>query len=291
MKPDLELHYHQILAGVIEQVLRCRSGPIRVPELATAAGFSRFHLARLFHHTTEETLEQFLRRIRLERSAYMLLNSNQSILEISVDSGYQSPEAFSRAFRQSHGCLPTIFRKKMTEWKLPSPVDLHWNADWVVSGGGKSLCAESIVSMPTRYACVWRAVRNYSRLDESWVRFAEEYAGQIPGNATFVTVYLDNMWTHPVTNTMRAELGWLCQAGLAPPKGMRRITIPGGCYAVSRFVERKDRNDAWSYMSGKYSVDRRERSHHPSYDEYAAWPLPFDQVRTRIIAGLQRKGE
>jgi AraC family transcriptional regulator len=257
-----------------------------VPDLANSAGFSRFHLGRLFHQTTEETLEQFLRRIRLERAAYMLLNSGQSVLEISIDIGYQSPEAFSRAFRQAHGCLPTAFRKKGGDWKLHSPTDLHWNADWVVEGQGASPWKESVVSMPTRYACVWRAIRNYSRLEESWQKFEEAFAGQIPPKATFITVYRDNMWTHPVSNTMRADIGWLCPVTYMPPRGMRRIVIPGGCYAMSRFVARHERNDAWSYFGGHYSLTKSLESPTLSYDEYATWPLPFAQVQTRIMAGV-----
>lgn len=256
-----------------------------MPDLATSAGFSRFHLARLFHQTTEETLEQFLRRVRLERSAYMLLHSDESILEISIDSGYQSPEAFSRAFRQAYGCLPSHFRKGAGTWKLPAPTDLHWNADWVHPESGADLYDEAMVTMPARFACVWRVLGNYSRLEDSWKRFEESYQTRRSGR-TFITKYLDNMWTHPVTSTMRADIGWLCEPGELPPPGMRRIVIPAGCYASTRFVARTERNDAWSHMSGRYSGELRRRPELVSYDEYAAWPLPFESVQTRILIGV-----
>lgn len=273
-----------MLAGVIEDVLRCRSGPIRVPELAFSAGFSRFHLARLFHHTTEETLEAFLRRIRLERAAYMLLNSDQSILEISLDCGYRSPESFSRGFRREFGSLPSEFRKLSGSWKIPASSDLHWNADWVVAERPSLSLQERLVSMPARHACVHRAVGNYSRLEEAWTRFGEDLAAYLPSRATYVTLYLDNMWTHPVAGTMRADIGWLCTPAATPPPGMRKIVIPAGCYATTRFVERTERNDAWSFMSGHYAT--KDRYHgRVAYDEYAAWPLPFSKVRTRILIG------
>jgi AraC family transcriptional regulator len=283
--PEAELHYHQILAGVIEEVLRCRSGPIRVPELANSAGFSRFHLARLFHRTTEETLEAFLRRIRLERAAYMLGHSDLSVLEISIDSGYLSPEAFSRAFKQSHGCLPSQFRKSGRNWQLPSPVDLHWNADWVILDKPGAPYGESLVSVPVRYACVWRALGNYSKLDQAWKRFQDEYSSSIPAGAVFVTIYLDNMWTHPVTATMRADIGWLCAPAFPPPKGMRRIVIPAGCYVASRMLARSERNDGWSYMCGRYYPPSARRATTFAYDEYDRIPIPFDQARTRILVG------
>jgi AraC family transcriptional regulator len=287
VRSEKELHYHLILAGVIEEVLRCQSGPIRVPDLANSAGFSRFHLARLFHETTEETLEDFLRRIRLERAAYMLTNSPQSVLEISIDSGYRSPEAFSRAFRQAFGSLPSQFRNGSRDWKLDATSDLHWNADWVLPDNLDAEYGVSVVSMPLRYACVWRAIGNYARLEQAWQRLGEAYPHSIPTCATFITMYLDNMWTHPVCRTMRADIGWLCTPNDPPPSGMRRIILPGGCYATTRYVKRTERNDAWSYMSGRYTPMRGRRSNLSSYDEYAQWPLPFEDVQTKIYTGLR----
>ena len=212
MTPNAERHYHQLLAGVIEDVLRCSSGPIRVPKLALAAGLSRFHLVRLFSRMTGETLEQFLRRMRLERAAYMLIKSDHSILEISVDSGYQSPEAFSRAFRQAYGLIPTEYRKSRVTWKLPSPVGLHWNADWVLDDSPTKSWDEAPILVTASHACVWRFVGNYGWLEQGWLRFVERFSEFTPTDSTFITMYLDNMWTHPVRDTMRADLGWLCGA-------------------------------------------------------------------------------
>jgi AraC family transcriptional regulator len=234
----------------------------------------------------EETLEHFLRRVRLERAAYMLIHSNQTVLEISADGGYQSPEAFSRSFRKAFGCLPTLFRKGQTTWELPSPSNLHWNADWDLEDGAAPEWGESVVSAPARFACVWRAIGNYSQLSDAWRRFDASYRGQIPATATFVTVYLDNMWTHPVCETMRADIGWLCAPTAIPPRGMRRIYIPGGCYAVSRLIDRPDRHAAWSYMNGRHAG-----SDLVSYDEYSQWPLPFEQVKTRIYVGLKPRND
>ena len=48
MVSEFERKHHEVLAGLISHVLRCREGLIRVPDLAQQTGFSRFHLARLF---------------------------------------------------------------------------------------------------------------------------------------------------------------------------------------------------------------------------------------------------
>ncbi|HWD41569.1 MAG TPA: AraC family transcriptional regulator [Fimbriimonas sp.] len=279
-----EYHYHKILANVIEEVLRRKSGRVTVPELASTAGFSRYHLARLFHYMADETLEQFLRRIRLERAAYMLLHTNQRIFQIAMDSGYQSPEAFSRAFRKSYGCLPTKARGTLTTWELPASSDLHWNADWVLDQAPRDF-DDQIVQMPLRYAVVVRAIGDYANLADSWSTLQFKLAARIPVNATFITIYRDNLFTHPVCRTLRADLGWLCGREDAGPAGMRKTVIPAGSYAATRFVERSERTDAWSHMWGRYRSAGNETL---CYDEYNRWPLPFDEVKTRLLVSLTR---
>ncbi|MBS1717616.1 MAG: AraC family transcriptional regulator [Armatimonadetes bacterium] len=274
-----EYHYHKILATVIEEVLRRKSGRVRVPELAAVAGFSRFHLTRLFNYTAGETLEQFLRRIRLERSAYLLLHTNQRITQIAKESGYRSPEAFSRAFKRTFGCLPTEAKNRLDNWELASASDLHWNADWVLGNRQPDLDIHT-VELPTRYAHVWRAVGDYAKLPESWERLKALQGPGMPTTGTFITIYRDNLWTHPVCRTMRADLGWLCDPDDAPPSGMRKTMLPAGRYASTRFVDRSERTEAWSSMWGQYSLSGTDWI---CYDEYSDFPLPFDDVKTRLL--------
>jgi AraC family transcriptional regulator len=289
MKDATTRRYHELLAGLIEQVLRCREGPIQAPELAEFTGFSRFHLARLFREATEETLDGFLRRMRLERAAFTLLTTQSSVLEVAVECGYASSEAFARAFRSAYGLLPTHYRRRSNRvWKLPSPSNLHWNEEFI---GDPRACPckveSSVIRMPSRSVAVWRVIGNYAHLAEGWRRLEAQYREHLPTEATFVTLYLDNMWTHPVVGTMRADLGWIVSASDPIPSGMRRRTIAAGSYAASaHFLPRDERNDAWSYMSGVWGPYRGEREGQVSYDEYRMWPLPFDTVETRIYVGL-----
>jgi AraC family transcriptional regulator len=286
LRKNLELHYHPILAGVIDDVLRHRSGLVRVPDLASAAGFSRFHLVRMFRETTEETLEQFIRRIRLERAAYTLKTTGMSVIDVSEDCGYASPESFSRAFLKAFGKTPSDYRSASADWELHSPVDLHWNPDFSDCHCQQVNLDEKIVSIPARYACVWRAVGSYSELDQSWQRFQSAFAGCIPDRATFITIYLDNMWTHPVMSTMRADIGWLCDSDTIIPTGMRLLRLAGGRSLTTRVVNREERNDAWSVLSGRYYSNGPRRNASISLDEYDRFPVPFEGIRTKIVIGL-----
>jgi AraC family transcriptional regulator len=79
--------------------------------LAKVAHFSPFHFHRIFRSLIGETLAQYQRRLRLERAAGRLMHTEQNITYIALDAGYDTPSAFTKAFRQFFGTSPCEYRK------------------------------------------------------------------------------------------------------------------------------------------------------------------------------------
>lgn len=80
-------------------------------ELAGVACFSPFHFHRLFKSLVGESVAAYVRRLRLERAAHQVSYSTASVLDMALDAGYESPEAFTRAFRAAFGVSPSHYRK------------------------------------------------------------------------------------------------------------------------------------------------------------------------------------
>jgi AraC-like DNA-binding protein/effector-binding domain-containing protein len=80
--------------------------------LAGQAGLSAFHLHRVFSAAAGETPKQFTLRLRLGRAAAMLLTSDDAVLNVALSCGFQSHEAFCRAFRRSFGMTPSAYRER-----------------------------------------------------------------------------------------------------------------------------------------------------------------------------------
>src|SRR5580698_7420424 len=79
--------------------------------LAEVAHFSPFHFHRLFSALMGETLGAYLRRRRCEVAATRLLAQPRlSVLQIALDVGFGSAEAFTHAFGVRFGCSPTTWR-------------------------------------------------------------------------------------------------------------------------------------------------------------------------------------
>jgi len=84
---------------------------LKLNELAEIAFLSPFHFHRIFTAKTGESINQYIRRLRLERAANRMIYSTQDITTIALESGYETAAAFSRAFKQQFDCSPSIFRK------------------------------------------------------------------------------------------------------------------------------------------------------------------------------------
>ncbi len=76
------------------------------------AFFSPFHFHRVFKFITKETLNEYITRRRIEKSALDLLHKNISTTEIAHKFGYSDNSSFSRTFKKYFGVNPTEFKKQ-----------------------------------------------------------------------------------------------------------------------------------------------------------------------------------
>jgi AraC family transcriptional regulator len=88
-------------------------------DIAKIAHYSPFHFQRIFKHVVGESPKQYVIRLRLEAAAhYIVLKPDDSILKTAIDSGFNSLESFSRAFKDYYSISPDGFRKMSEEEKL-----------------------------------------------------------------------------------------------------------------------------------------------------------------------------
>jgi AraC-like DNA-binding protein len=86
--------------------------PLRVDDLARAAGLSRFHFSREFRRAFGESPHAYLLTRRLERAAALLRNTDRPVVEICFAVGMQSVGSFTSSFTRTFGASPTAYRAK-----------------------------------------------------------------------------------------------------------------------------------------------------------------------------------
>jgi AraC family transcriptional regulator len=80
--------------------------------LAHIAACSQYHFQRFFASVTDIPLSEYIRRRRLTQAALELQNTDARIIDIALKYGYQSPDAFARAFTVLQGMAPSKARDK-----------------------------------------------------------------------------------------------------------------------------------------------------------------------------------
>jgi AraC-like DNA-binding protein len=96
-------------------------------ELARRLYLSRFHLDRIVSSVAGEPPAAFRRRVLLERAAYRLLTSDRTLLDVAVEAGYGSHEAFTRAFTRAYGVSPARWRGSPGPIRIEAPSDVHFH--------------------------------------------------------------------------------------------------------------------------------------------------------------------
>jgi AraC family transcriptional regulator len=83
---------------------------ISYDEIARIACCSTYHFQRMFPFITGITLSEYIRRRRLTLAAFELQTTGAKVIDVALKYGYQSPEAFARAFKSLHGIMPISAR-------------------------------------------------------------------------------------------------------------------------------------------------------------------------------------
>jgi len=116
----------QWLLDIVEQSLA--EPELRGEALAQRAHLSRFHFDRLVAAALGESPAALRRRLLLERAAHRLTVGDDQVIEVALDAGYGSPEAFTRAFSRAYGAPPSAYRSgPVATHDLGDPGAVHFH--------------------------------------------------------------------------------------------------------------------------------------------------------------------
>jgi len=108
-----EQHYRDRVARVIAHIVAHPLAEHRLQDLAAVAHFSPYHFHRVYSSIAGETVAATVRRVRLALATRLVEQGRQSITQVALEVGYESPQAFTRAFGQFTGQSPRAFQRDM----------------------------------------------------------------------------------------------------------------------------------------------------------------------------------
>jgi AraC-like DNA-binding protein len=123
--------------------------PLDLDQMASEAGFSKFHFARTFKETYGETPANYLTRRRVERAKDLLRSANLTVTEVCMLVGFSSLGSFSSRFSELVGMSPSAFQRAAAARGGPPPIPGCFMMEWArPQAGGRTKSA--IAEKPTK---------------------------------------------------------------------------------------------------------------------------------------------
>lgn len=97
----------ELIRGAAALMKQNTDDPLSVPEIARRLAVSARHLRRQFRELLDTTTMRYYLRLRLVRAHNLLEQTDLSVTEVAIASGFRSLEHFSRAYRAMFGCAPS----------------------------------------------------------------------------------------------------------------------------------------------------------------------------------------
>jgi AraC family transcriptional regulator len=91
-------------------------------QISRISGCSEYHFRRMFSFLAGMPLGEYIRRRRLSVAGLILQKESVKVIDLALQLGYESPEAFSKAFQVMHGVTPSQAKKANTELKVLPPM-------------------------------------------------------------------------------------------------------------------------------------------------------------------------
>ena len=221
------------------------------------AAFSPFHFHRIFRVVTGETLFGFVQRLRLERSAGVLVAvPDRSVLEVALDHGFSSSATFARAFKAHFGMSASVWRRggagrwserRRQNRKLGKQLRKPGNAPTrrVSDTPSRGRRAKEgtmnvrVQELPTQRVAYMRYVGRYGAhgIPELWNRFATwiRARGFDIENTTRLGVGRDDPAITPAEKC-RYDACLVVPDDFQPDRLVNVTEIPGGRFAISQFT-------------------------------------------------------
>ena len=115
MKEQTQQSYYGRISRVVAEILADPSAAHTLESLAAVAHLSPFHFHRIYRALTGEGVAETVRRLRLAQAARHLAQGVGPVTGIALDAGYDSPQAFARAFREFTGVSPSDYQARHGE--------------------------------------------------------------------------------------------------------------------------------------------------------------------------------
>jgi AraC family transcriptional regulator len=236
----METRYEAMVRGTVAEIQRRLDDPPGFRELADRAYLSPYHFHRIFRAMVGESPKELVRRLRLERSAHRLLGTDRAVADIAAEAGYDSQQAFAKAFQAEYGATPTAYRAEARSGpRLDAPSRVHFvdggfTSFYLVNRGGNDMRVDT-VDLPDQRVAAVPHTGAYWGIGKAFDELQRRVSGQgLTGCGPNVAVFYDDPDT-VAENDLRSIAGVFMPAA-GSIGDLEEASLPGGRYLRAEFI-------------------------------------------------------
>ena len=290
--------YKNRINRVVDYIQTNLDTPLSIHQLSKVACFSEFHFNRIFKKAMGESVYKFIRRLRLEKSAELLLTKPAtSITEIALICGFATSSSFAKSFKNHFNMSATEWRNNSINFfdKESKPIQIEQgqisiskgSPVWTFNKEGsiRQVVIENISPFKVAYI---RNVGPYqgddTLFDKLYVQLSQWAVprGYINDDTFTLNIYHDNP---EITDNqkLRVMVAIPVEDTVYPSGSVGVTKISGGKYGVCRFfLKENEFMEAWDWMfsvwlnNSGYERDNREAFERCLGDNYINGERFFD---------------
>lgn len=270
---------------------------LSLEEIAKQAYTSLFHFHRVFQAVTGDSVKEYIRKRRLSLAGRELAETNIKVLDAALKYGYETPEAFAKAFKKLHGITPSECKKKKGCFYYKDRAYVHIYKS-VLEGGNESMDYKIVEKDSFKVVGEELRVRNDNGdnlrlIPQFWIDCTKKGIFEQFDSMTNVVnkqkqVSMGMCMDFDGINTFSYLICVEVSNFDCIPEGMVARTIPAAKYAVftskaeSQAKMSQSIQDTWADIYGKwFPVSGYERTDGPDFELYdmrCMWDKPETDI-------------
>lgn len=250
---------------------------IAIEDLASLCSYSPLYARKIFAEVLELTPAEYIRRLKLSKSALKLRDEECKVLDLALEMGYESVDGYQRAFRKEFGCNPKEYATSNVPLWLFTP---YWVNTQMERSQEKMSDTRNIfiqvIERPARKVIIKRGIQ----AKEYW-EYCEEVGCDVWGLLTSiksisgepVCMWLPKQYRNPGTSEYVQGVEVDLEYKGEVPTGFDEITLPAATYLLFRGEPFKD--EEFAQAIGE--IWEAEKKYDPSFIGYR-----WDESNPRI---------
>ncbi|MDR3433542.1 MAG: MDR efflux pump AcrAB transcriptional activator RobA [Rouxiella aceris] len=167
-------------AGIIRDLLSWLEThldqPLSLDNVAAKAGYSKWHLQRMFKDVTNNAIGAYIRARRLSKAAVALRLTSRPILDIALQYRFDSQQTFTRAFKKQFAQTPALYRRSEDWHSFGICPPIRLGAFILPQAEFLSLPEKHLIGVTQSYSCTLEQITTYR--NEMREHFWRQYIGE-----------------------------------------------------------------------------------------------------------------